>query len=63
MPPSDYAPVSKLIIWMVVISWPVGIALAWFWRRRWLQRYERLGESTSEEMLDELEKALSLIHI
>ena len=49
--------ISTLIIWMVLIAWPVGLVLAWIWRKRWLQRYERLGESTSEEMLAELEKA------
>lgn len=53
----DSTEISKLIIWMVMIAWPVGLALAWFWRRRWLQRYERLGEASSEEMLAELEKA------
>jgi hypothetical protein len=57
MPSFDSNSVSKLIVWMVMVAWPVGIALAWIWRRRWLERYERLGESTSEEMLDELEKA------
>ncbi|MEK7950786.1 hypothetical protein [Luteolibacter soli] len=57
MPPLDFTPISKMIVWMAIISWPVGFALAWFWRRRWIERYERLGESTSEEMLDELEKA------
>src|SRR5688572_18250111 len=57
MAPFDSTSVSKLIIWMVIIAWPIGLALAWIWRRRWLQRYERLGEATSEEMLAELEKA------
>ncbi|MCW1925364.1 hypothetical protein OKA05_22580 [Luteolibacter arcticus] len=57
MPPFDSTHVSKLIIWMVIFAWPIGLTLAWIWRRRWLERYERLGESTSEEMLAELEKA------
>jgi hypothetical protein len=57
MPSFDSTAVSKLIIWMVMIAWPIGLTLAWIWRRRWLERYERLGEATSEEMLDELEKA------
>lgn len=60
MAPFDPNSLSKLIIWMVIIAWPVGLALAWIWRRRWLQRYERLGEATSEEMLAELAKAYAV---
>ncbi|MCW1885245.1 hypothetical protein OKA04_10940 [Luteolibacter flavescens] len=57
MPSFDSAAISKLIIWMVAVTWPIGLLAAWIWRRRWLERYERQGEATSEEILDELEKA------
>jgi hypothetical protein len=56
----DPKEISRLIIWMVIIAWPLGLAMAWWWRRRWIQHYERLGESTSEEMLEELESAYSV---
>jgi hypothetical protein len=49
--------IPKLVIWAIVTAWPVGLALAWWFRRRLAERYERLGESTEEEMLDELEHA------
>lgn len=57
MPSFDSNTVSKLLVWMVIVAWLVGVPLVWIFRRRWLERYERMGESTSEEMLDELEKA------
>jgi len=40
--------------------WGLVIVLCWLVRRRMVQEYEQLGESTSEEMLDELETAYSL---
>ena len=58
--PHDPHSISQLIIWMVMIAWPLGLVLAWLWKRRWLQRYEELGKSTSEEILDELENAYAV---
>jgi hypothetical protein len=49
--------ISKLIIWAILAAWPIGLVLAWIFKRRLAERYERLGESTEVEMLEELENA------
>lgn len=49
--------ISKMIIWAILVAWPVGLVLAWIFKRRLAERYERLGESTEEEMLGELATA------
>lgn len=51
--------IPKLITWAIFAAWPVGLVLAWIFKRRLSDRYERLGESTEEEMLDELATAYS----
>jgi hypothetical protein len=51
--------IPKLILWAVLAAWPAGLLLAWIFKRRLTQRYERLGESTEEEMLGELATAYS----
>jgi hypothetical protein len=49
--------IPKLIIWAILAAWPVGLVLAWIFKRRLAERSERLGESTEEEMLGELATA------
>ena len=49
--------ISNMIIWAILVAWPVGLTLAWYFKRRLAERYERLGESTEEEMLGELATA------
>ncbi len=49
--------IPKWIIWMVIAAWPLALVSGWLLKRHWARRYERLGESTSEEMLAELAKA------
>lgn len=49
--------ISKMIIGAILVAWPVGLVLAWIFKRRLAERYERLGESTEEEMLGELATA------
>lgn len=51
--------IPKLILWAVFAAWTAGIVLAWFFKRRLTDRYERLGESSSEEMLGELATAFN----
>jgi|GEM_PF-3481802 len=46
---------SFLVI-AVLVAWPVALLLVWLLKRHWGRKYERLGESTSEEMLAELER-------
>lgn len=41
---------------VVAACWLVGGTLFWWLRRRALQQLDRLGEASSEEMLDELER-------
>jgi hypothetical protein len=52
--------IPKLIVWAILVAWPVGLALAWIFKRRLAERYERLGESTEEEMLGELATAYAV---
>jgi hypothetical protein len=52
--------IPKLIVWAILAAWPVGLLLAWIFKRRLAERYERLGESTEEEMLGELATAYSV---
>ncbi len=49
--------IPKMIIWMVIAVWPLALVAGWLLKRHWARRYERLGESTSEEMLAELANA------
>lgn len=53
MSPSD-TDFPRLALFAVAIAWPAALALGWLLRRRLLEKYERLGESTSDEMLAEL---------
>jgi len=48
---------SVLVALAGLVLWGLVILLCWLVRRRMVQDYEKLGESTSEEILDELEKA------
>jgi len=50
---------SGLVLLIALTVWGLTVLLGWLIRRRLAQEYERLGESTSEEMLDELETAYS----
>jgi hypothetical protein len=45
---------SVLVALAGLVLWGLVILLCWLVRRRMVQEYEQLGESTSEEMLDEL---------
>lgn len=53
MVPSD-PDFPRLALFAVAVAWPAALALGWLLRRRLLEKYERLGESTSDEMLAEL---------
>jgi hypothetical protein len=57
MTPENPDSIPNLIIGMILAAWPVGLVLAWIFKRRLAERYERLGESTEEEMLGELATA------
>lgn len=48
---------GRFLVITVVVSWVVGGTLFWWLRRRALNRLDRMEESTSEEMLEELDKA------
>ena len=50
---------SGLILVIASVVWGLTVLLGWLIRRRLVREYERLGESTSEEILDELETAYS----
>lgn len=52
--------IPKLIVWAILAAWPAGLVLAWIFKRRLAERYERLGESTEEEMLGELATAYAV---
>jgi hypothetical protein len=52
--------ISKLLTLMVFVVFPFGLALAWLLKWYWGRRYDRLGESTSEEMIEELENAYAV---
>lgn len=52
--------IPQLIVWAILAAWPVGLLLAWIFKRRLAERYERLGESTEEEMLGELATAYNV---
>jgi hypothetical protein len=47
----------RLALLVVAVAWPAILALTWLLRRRLLTKYERLGESSSDEMLAELASA------
>lgn len=49
--------IARLAIWSAFIGWPLVLVIAWALNRRWGDKYDRLGESSSEEMLGELESA------
>jgi hypothetical protein len=48
---------TRLIIWSAIVGWPVVLVIAWALNRRWGDKYDRLGKSSSEEMIGELETA------
>lgn len=50
---------SGLVLLIALVVWGLTMLLGWLIRRRWVREFERLGEATSEEMLDELETAYS----
>src|SRR5690606_17539997 len=50
--PSENA--AHLFVWAAAATWPLLLVVGWMLKRRWARRYERMGESTSEEMLAEL---------
>ncbi len=51
--------ISGLLVAAGLSVWCLFLLLGWLIRRRMLAEYERLGESSSEEMLGELESAYS----
>ncbi len=51
--------ISGLLGAAALTVWALLVLLGWMIRRRIMAEYERLGESSSEEMLDELESAYS----
>jgi hypothetical protein len=48
---------STFLIAGVLIVWPLALGLIWWMRRRCAQKLDRLGECSSEEMLEELDAA------
>ncbi len=55
--PENAETIARGIIWAAIVGWPVALVVAWGLKRRWGLRYDRLGESSSEEMIDELNRA------
>ena len=55
--PENSETIAKGIIWAAIVGWPIVLIAAWGLNRRWRLRYERLGESSSEEIIDELQRA------
>lgn len=51
--------ISGILVLAALAVWGLFLLLAWLIRRRLMAEYDRLGESSSEEMLDELESAYS----
>lgn len=49
----------SLFVWAAFAAWLLLLVVAWPLRRRWMRRYERQVETTSEEMLAELAGAYS----
>jgi hypothetical protein len=47
----------RLALLAAAVAWPAVLVLGWWIRRRLLTKYERLGESSSDEMLAELASA------
>lgn len=54
--PSHVKALSNFFLIAVAVSWPLAFLLIWFLKRHWGGQYDRLGESSSEEMLDELKR-------
>jgi len=50
---------TGLVVAVGLAVWGLVVLLGWLIRRRLVQEFERRGESSSEEMLDELENAYS----
>lgn len=48
-----------LFIGAALAAWVLMLVVTWSLRRRWMRRFERLEETTAEEMLAELEGAYS----
>lgn len=51
--------ISGLLALAALAAWWLLLLLGWLMRRRMLEEYDRLGEASSEEILDELESAYS----
>lgn len=52
--------ISGILVLAALAVWGLFLLLAWLIRRRLMAEYDRLGESSSEEMLDELETAYAV---
>lgn len=51
------ADLSTFLIACVLIGWPTALAMMWWLRRRCERKLDRVGEVSSEEILDELDSA------
>lgn len=52
--------ISGILAVAALLLWGLLMLLGWLMRRRLMGEYERLGESSSEEILDELETAYAV---
>ncbi|QJE96792.1 hypothetical protein [Luteolibacter luteus] len=52
--------ISGILAIAALTVWGLFLLLAWLIRRRLMAEFDRLGESSSEEMLDELENAYAV---
>ena len=52
--------ISGILAVAALTVWGLFLLLAWLIRRRLMAEFDRLGESSSEEMLDELENAYAV---
>lgn len=50
---------STFLIAGVIVVWPTALMLIWLMKRRYAQKLDRLGECSSEEMLEELDSAFA----
>lgn len=51
------ADLSTFLIACVLIGWPTALAMMWWLRRRCERKLDRVGEVSSQEILDELDSA------
>jgi hypothetical protein len=54
---SASADLSTFLIACVLIVWPLALGMIWWMRRRCDRKLERLGECSSQEILEELNSA------